>query len=96
MNPVENSKDDIIKMIVFIKQKVSSMSLGERRDILRIIMKSGLEDHKIHSKGDGTQVKFKDLSFGTIVSINTYITQKINSKLSELQTLTEESIAEST
>jgi hypothetical protein len=96
MNPVENSKDDIIKMIVFIKQKVSSMSLGERRDILRIIMKSGLEDHKIHSKGDGTQVKFKDLSFGTIVSINTYITQKINSKLSELQTLTEESITEST
>lgn len=86
----EPDKDEIIKMIVFIKQKVSAISVADRRAILKIIMKSGIEDHKIHSKGDGTQVKFKDLPSNTIVEINKFIKNKIDCKLNELQSLTEE------
>lgn len=88
----EPTKEETIKMIVFIKQKVSSMSINDRREILRIIMQSGIDDHKIHSKGDGTQVKFKDLPYTTVLSIYKYMTTKIDTKITELQSLTEDII----
>lgn len=86
----KSTKDDVINMIIFIKQKVDDLSITDRRDILKIIIKAGVDDHKIHSKGNGTQIKFKDLSVDCILSIHSYIQAKISDKIEKLKNFTEE------
>ncbi len=92
----EIPKDDVINMIMYIKQKVDDLSINDRRDILRIILKSGLNDNKIHSKGNGTQIKFRDLSSETVQSIYSYISAKITDKIEKLKNFTEENSEETT
>ncbi len=90
----EFSKQEIINMILYITQKTPDISISDRKEILRIIMKSGIEDHKIQSKGSGTQVKFKDLPNQTIIQIYNFVKFKISEKLKRLEQLTEEPISD--
>ena len=89
------TKQEIIDMIICIKQKTPDIALSDRKEILRIIMRSGIDDHKIQSKGNGTQIKFKDLPNSTIIQIYNFITMKIQDKIHKLDQLTEEPIANS-
>lgn len=86
----EPNKQEIIEMIKYINQKTPDVSLTDRNEILRIIMSSGVDDHKIQSKGGGTQIKYKDIPNNVIVLIYNFIKMKIDSKLEQLSHLTEE------
>jgi hypothetical protein len=90
----EYTKQDIIDIIIYIKQKTPDLSLADRREVLRIIMKSGIDDYKIQSKGNGTQIKFKDLNNTTIIQIYNFIKMKIVDKIQKLNQLTEDPIAD--
>lgn len=86
----EYTKQEIIDMIIYIKQKTPDIALADRKEVLRIIMKSGIDDHKIQSKGNGTQIKFKDLPNNTIIQVHNFIKMKILDKMQKLEQLTEE------
>lgn len=73
---------DIIK---YIKYNVGELSNQERMDILQMIVNSSIDDNKIQTKGDGTQIKFRDMPKDLIYRIHTYIQNKLSSKLNELQ-----------
>lgn len=88
------SKQEIIDMIIYIKQKTPDLALIDRKEILRIIMKSGIDDDKIQSKGNGTQIKFKEMSNSIIIQIYSFIKTKISDKLQKLDQLTEEPLAD--
>jgi hypothetical protein len=88
------NKDEIINMIIYIKQKVSDLSITDRKNILRIIMKTGIDDNKIQSKGNGTQIKFKDITSDTIQLIYNFIQAKITDKIEKLKNFTEENSEE--
>jgi len=87
---IEYTDEEIIKMIVYIKQKNTDIDLSDGKEILRMIIAEGVEDHKIHTKGNGTQVKFKDLPYKLIVRIYNFIQTRINNKIEQLNQMTEE------
>ncbi len=76
-------------MIDYIKRYVDDLSISERQDILQIIINSQIEDKKIQTKGNGTQIRFKDLDNSTITVIYNYIHSKLQMKISTLQSLPE-------
>jgi hypothetical protein len=84
------NKDDLINMVMFIKQKVGELSINERRDILQMIVNSGIDDNKIQTKGGGTQIKLKHIQHETVISIYNYISLKIKDKIEKLKNFTEE------
>ena len=86
------SKQELIDMIIYIKQTIPDVSLQHRKEILRIIQTSGINDDKIQTKGGGTQVKFKDLNADTIHIINNFLKDRMSNKLDKLATLVNESI----
>lgn len=89
------SKAEIINMIISITQKVDKLLVIDRREILRLIIKSGVEDHKIHSKGNGTQIKFKDMKFETITIIYNFIQNKMAENLVQLESIIDENVEDS-
>jgi hypothetical protein len=86
----ETNKDELVNMITYIKQKVGDLNVNERKDILQMLINSGIEDSRIHSKGRGTQIKFMDIPTDMIVSIYKFIQVKINEKMENLKNFTEE------
>ena len=87
---IEYTKNDIISMITYINQKIGDLNINERRDILQMIINSGIDDDKIQSKGRGSQIKFVDIPFDVIISIYEYMQNKINEKMENLKNFTEE------
>lgn len=83
-------KNNLIAMILQIKQKVEELNNNERKDILQMVVNSGIEDSKIQTKGRGTQIKFADIPPETIISMHKYIQNKINEKMENLRNFTEE------
>jgi len=67
-------------MVKFIKRNVNDISIEERKEILQIIINSSTDDSKIHTKGDGTVVSFKDLDQATVSAIYNFIQLKIANK----------------
>lgn len=92
--PETPTKQEIIDMIMYITQTIPDVSQQDYKEILRIIQKSGISDHKIQTKGGGTQVKFKDMPHAAIVNIHMFLKKKITSKMDKLALLTEEPINE--
>ena len=84
------NKDDLVNMVMFIKQKAGELSINERRDILQMIVNSGIDDNKIQTKGGGTQIKLKNIHHDTVISIYNYINLKIKDKIEKLKNFTEE------
>jgi hypothetical protein len=74
----------VADMIAYIKRHVDDLLVSERQDILQIVMNSPIEDKKIQTKGNGTQIRFKDLDQSTILTIYTYIQTKLQVKMSML------------
>ncbi len=85
------TNEEVINMIIYIKQKIDDVSIDDRKNILRII-KASVDDNKIHSKGNGTQIKFKDLPIEVVQQIYTYIHEKLIMKMDNLKNFTEENI----
>lgn len=78
------------KIIEYIKNNIDSLSVNERQDILQMIVNSSIEDSRIQTKGDGTQIKFKDLPVILINNIYNYIQVKMNNKLTTLNNFSSE------
>jgi hypothetical protein len=85
-----DNKEELLNIILYIKQKIGDMSQMERKDILQMIMNSGIDDSKIHSKGSGTQIKFKDIPKESLCTIYNYMQNKIKEKIEKLNNFTEE------
>ena len=83
-------KNNLIAMILQIKQQSGELNINERKDILQMIVNSGIEDSKIQTKGRGTQIKFADIPPETIISMHKYIQTKIDEKMENLRNFTEE------
>lgn len=71
--PVNTEKS---RMIRYININSETLSIDDRRDILNMIINT-TPDNKIHTKGDGTQVHYKDLSDECIASIYNFITKRV-------------------
>lgn len=76
--------------IEYIKQKTPDISLKDRQEILKMIIDSGVNDEVIQSKGNGTQIKFKDIPVEIIDKIYMFIQNKNNDKLHKLSQLAED------
>ncbi len=89
------TKQAVIDMTIYITRTIPDVTQQDYKEIIRILLKSGISDHKIQTKGGGTQVKYKDIPPMTIVAIHDYLKKKMASKMDMLATLTEEPTAES-
>lgn len=92
MSATEPTKQEITNMINYIKETIRDVSHQDLKVILRIIMNSGISDDTIQTKGGGTQIKFKDMHYKTIVSIHAFLVEKITGKMDKLKSLTVEQI----
>ena len=77
-------KTSLSTMKKYINQNVDEISLDERKMVLKMIIDHSVEDSKIHTKGNGTMVAYKDMNKSLIISLYTFIQSKINFKISEL------------
>jgi len=80
----KDSKQSTEDMIDYIQHNIDDLLIKERQDILQMIINS-VEDKKIQTKGNGTQIKIDDIPIATIKMIYTYIQTKLNSKKNELE-----------
>lgn len=85
-----SEKKSELDMIMYIKQSIGDLSPDELKNILQIIMNSGIDENKIQEKGNGTQIKYKDIPKETIVAISTYIKNKLDDKMQKLKNFTQE------
>ena len=72
-------------MIEYIKQYVGDLSIDERRDVIQMIVNSSIPDKKIQTKGNGTQIKFRDIPDTVVSMIYNYIDTRVSNKKDELQ-----------
>lgn len=80
-----SDKISITDIVKYIKFNVDYLSMNERQDILQMIINSSIEDSKIQTKGNGTQIKFRDIPQSVLSMIYSYIQTKLTSKMDELQ-----------
>jgi hypothetical protein len=71
------NKSNHNKHIVYINDNINELKICHRREILQIILGSEIELKKIVEKGNGTQIKFGDLSPEIIKTIYNYIYNKL-------------------
>lgn len=72
-------------MISYINSNVVDLSISERRDILQMIVSDSTPDNKIHTKGDGTLIRYQDITDSTIINIYNFTQQKIKYKTEQLK-----------
>jgi len=73
------------RMIVYIEDHVGDLSIEERHDVYQMLINSGISDSRIHTKGNGLQINFRDMPDSTIHMIYNFINTKVSSKMEELQ-----------
>lgn len=80
----------LVEKISYITQKVPELTDNDNKEIYRILVNSGLSDNKIHEKGNGLQIKFKDITEEAIDDIYSFISKKIKTKTDELNLMMNE------
>lgn len=88
-----SSKEETAKLINainYISQKNNDVSVEDRRDILKIIMSSGVSNDQIHTKGNGTEIKYKNIPVDCIYRIQSFIEQRISEKIEKLKSMSNE------
>ena len=85
---IYKNDDDLYEMINYIKNNVNNLSNPERLEILQMIINS-TPDNKIKSKGNGTEIKFNDLSNSIIINIYNFIFKKIKIKNEQINLLSD-------
>jgi hypothetical protein len=73
------------RMIAYIKHHVGDLSIEERRGVIQMLVNSSIPGRKIQTKGDGTQVKFRDIPETVVSMIYNYIDTRVANKKDELQ-----------
>lgn len=64
----------------YIDENVDDLDREERQEILNLIVNSGIDESKLHDKGDGAQIRYSDLTDESINSIYVYTKNKIEKK----------------
>ena len=80
-------KQDSKEIIKYIKHNIKDMDMDEKHGILQILMNSSIDDSKLQTKGDGTQIKFCDIPDSVLTIVYNYIKNKIDIKKKELISL---------
>lgn len=73
----ENDKN---KYILYICDNINELKLNNRREILQMIMYANIDSDKIIEKGNGTQIKFADISDILLKNIYNYIHNKFETE----------------
>jgi hypothetical protein len=81
-NPNQISKSC---MITYIKHHVGDLSIEERRGIIQMLVNSSIPTRKIQTKGNGTQIKFRDIPETVVSMIYNYIDTRVSNKKDELR-----------
>jgi hypothetical protein len=76
------------QMLKYIIRTVNDLQIKEREEVLQMIY-NAVPDSKIHTKGDGTEIKVHDIPHSTILMIHNYINTKMTTKMLELKQYTE-------
>jgi hypothetical protein len=79
------SDSNFSTIVKYIKHNVGDLSVTERQDILQMIVNSSIDDSKIQTKGNGTQIKIRDIPRPTVYMIHNYIQTKLLNKINALQ-----------
>ena len=82
--------DELIKMTLYIEQKLCDISLDDRRSIYKLIRSTGFAEKKIQEKGNGSLFKWDDIPHETIIQIYKFVENKISKKIEQLDKLIEE------
>jgi hypothetical protein len=69
----------VAENIKYINENIVKLLLAERKEVLQILYNS-IGDSKISTKGNGSQIKYKDIPNHTLLSIYSYIQNKLNIK----------------
>jgi hypothetical protein len=73
-------------MIDYIQQHVNNLTTSERQDILQMMINSPIiKDSKIHTKGDGSQIKYKHIPDSILSAIHSYVRKHIDDKRSAIE-----------
>jgi rRNA pseudouridine-1189 N-methylase Emg1 (Nep1/Mra1 family) len=70
--------DDTGKQIIFIHENVNKLSKEHKVQVLQMICESG-GLHHIREKGNGTQIRFKDIRHDVLTTVNDFIINKMKS-----------------
>ena len=76
-------------LIKYINENVDKLLINERKEILQILYNS-IGDNKISTKGNGSQIKYRDIPQHTIMSIYTFTQNKLNTKVDEMQEISDD------
>jgi hypothetical protein len=76
-----NSQDNTIK---YINQSLSDLNITEKQEILQMIINS-IDDKKIQTKGDGTQIRYADIPKNILQNISNYIKVQLEKKLEKIE-----------
>ncbi len=71
------TKVKLNQYILYISDNVNELKLNYRKDVLQMIIGSEIDDDKIVEKGNGTQIKFSDMSPELLQSIYNFIYNKL-------------------
>ena len=80
----------ITTYVGYIQKNIGELNHNEKISILQNILNSSIDEKKIQEKGNGTQVKFRDLTPEIIEEIYNFIIQKVQEKTEKLMYITEE------
>lgn len=82
------------EMQTYIKNNNGDLSIMERKELLQMIINSSTNYDKIETKGNGTQIKFKDIKpESTIILLYNYIVSRIHSKINAIQSFPDKKIS---
>lgn len=88
---IQTEEAKTLANIKYIIQNVTDITSDDRNHILnKIIIRSGVNRSEIFRKGNGSQVRFKDLNPQTIRDISDFIREKITSSQEKLKNLTDD------
>lgn len=68
---------DCDKYIIYIANKINELRLCHRKEVLQMILYSNIDQSKIKEKGNGTQIKFSELSPDLIKNIYNFVYNKV-------------------
>lgn len=81
---MNNTNNDDNNKAKYITDNINNLSINERQEILQILVNS-VDDNKIQTKGDGTQIKLKDIPQQAIVNIYGFMHKKLSDKVNKLK-----------
>ncbi len=70
--------------IKYINQSLNDLNVSEKQEILQMLINS-IDDKKIQTKGDGTQIRYSDIPKNILQNIQSYIKIQLENKMKKIE-----------